>query len=196
MPLHSLHGLIKGDYTAIANLGQCLPREVVENQVVHVADESFPGAAVRLLRVRAVMFRVRAERQGSGGWFHCIRVSVSFRAPNSNLERQLSQFSDEHCSEGGAVRGPTFQRENISVGILCSLFLFFPPRNLNIHEEFFFYKGSIHFIIVCITIILKDANGTFKIKSFRNTWVRYSATKLKDQKDKDAGSQLSRAKKH
>ena len=46
MPMHSWQGLEKGDYTAIApvNLGQCLPREVVATQVVHVADQAFTGA--------------------------------------------------------------------------------------------------------------------------------------------------------
>jgi len=51
MPLHSLKGLTKRDYTAIApvDFGQCLPREFVATSVVHVADESFRGAAVSLL---------------------------------------------------------------------------------------------------------------------------------------------------
>jgi len=86
MPLHSLHGLETG-YTTIApiNLGQCLPREVVATQVVHVADQAFTGAAVGLLWVRFVMILVRTQRQGVGGWFHYIRVSVSFWARNSSL---------------------------------------------------------------------------------------------------------------
>ena len=91
MPMHSWQGLEKGDYTAIApvNLGQCLPREVVATQVVHVADQAFTGAVVGLLWVRFVMFLVRTQRQGVGGWFHCIRVSVSFWARNFSLGKTV-----------------------------------------------------------------------------------------------------------
>jgi len=70
MTLHSLHGLEKGDYTVIApvNLGQCLPREVVATQVVHVTDEAFASSVVGLLRVRLVWFLDHTQHQGGGGF--------------------------------------------------------------------------------------------------------------------------------
>ena len=111
MLLHSLQGLEKGDYTAIAAVifGQCLPREVVATQVVHAADLAFTGAAESLLWVRFVMFLVHTHTGVSGGWFHYIRVSVSFWARNSSLGKTAAMFSDQRYSEGGSVRGRTFK---------------------------------------------------------------------------------------
>jgi len=58
--MHNLDGLEQVDYTAITpvNLGQCLPREVVATQVVHVPDQVFTSVTVGFLWVRFFLFLV------------------------------------------------------------------------------------------------------------------------------------------